>query len=120
VGLGASACVPALPVENLACPCTSGHHCCPLENRCLPTGETCPLSRNCPLPPTAASVLTVGATDIGDPTPNFIPLDARGTLDLAHGPQGGGGYHVWTQLELLGIDPSPGLTITRSLFDPAD
>ena len=116
----ATGCVPALDTTEAPCPCASGYHCCPLEARCLPSGETCPLSRNCPLPPTATGVFELGSTDIHTAAPNFVPLDGAGTLLLEHGPQGGGGYHLWMQLQILGINPAPGITLHRALFDPVN
>ena len=109
--------MPSLPLDDASCPCAAGFHCCIVENRCLADGTTCPFSKNCPLPPTAATFLEIGTTDINAPYPNFVALGQGGHMTLVHGPQGG--YHVNIQVELLGLYPD-GLTLTRSLFDPAD
>ncbi len=113
----AAGCVDPLPLDGAPCPCGAGWHCCAVENQCFPDGSVCPLSGNCPLPPAASSLLVLGATDVQSSAPNFLPLPAGGRLALHHGPQGG--YHLFIQVRLLGLDPA-GLTLARALYDPAD
>jgi len=49
--------------------------------------------------------------------PTFVPLDDAGDMQLVQGPQGG--YHVFVQVRLLGLDPTT-VTLTRYFCDPLD
>ena len=117
IALGAAACVSPLSLDDAPCPCAAGYRCCAIENRCVADREVCPISLNCPVPPAAKPLFEIGAGNDTTPAPAFIALDAAGHLPLHYGGQGG--YHIYMQVHLLGLDPV-GLTLDRQVFDPAD
>lgn len=114
VALCLAGCIDAIPITSGApCPCEAGFYCC--LNACVPDGENCVVEGMCPLPPVDEMHIEIG---VGSETLTvFEPLPDDGVLPLYAGPQGG--YHVFIQVRLVGLQ-SDSITLTRRLLDPDD